>query len=329
MEPNRNDSALERILNLGMALEYSRGMTAATIREQFYPEQTKDGARATFERDKAKLRRLGLVLEVTGEADNTVTRVDRARSFIDKVDLEPSEAAAVAMALRSALSDESFPAADALRSAIVRLSQELGDGTTGSVGSRITAESNPEDQGANLEVLLGAMQRGHAVQMHYTNADGSESDRTLETYGLHLLGGRWYAVGIDSQSGDLRTFTVRNMSSLTETTRRYSIPDDFNVRDSVALPFHYARYDEYVGASPREATLIIPKDETATAPHYTRGHGSLTCRDDGSVLWRVSYVDLDELCRFAIDRGYVFAPDSDTEREHLAAMLKRVEASLG
>lgn len=329
MEPNRNDYALERILNLGMALDYSGGMTAAEIREKFYAGLEKESARQSFERDKAKLRRLGLVIETTGESEDTVTRIDRTRSFIDRVDLEPSEAAAVAMALHSALSDASFPASDALRSAIVRLSQELSDGSTGSVSSRITAEANPANQGDNLEVLLEAMEAGRTVSMHYTNADGSESDRSLAPYGLHLLGGRWYAVGVDSRSGDLRTFTVRNMSGLTLTLDRYEIPSDFCVRDHVSLPFQYGRYAEYLDAEPSSATLIIPASEAAKAPHYTRGHGTLTAQPDGSLHWHVTYVDLDELCRFAIDRGYFFTANSEAEIRRLGELLDRVEATVG
>lgn len=312
-----------------MALDVTGGMTAADILAKFYPDLDKESARQGFERDKKRLRRLGLSLKVSGEGDETKTSIDQATSFIDRVDLEPSEAAAVAMALRSALSDESFPMVDALRSAVMRLSQELSDDAPGSTGSRINAEQQAGVQGVNVELILDAMQDERAIAFHYTNADGTQSDRSMAPYGIHLLGGRWYVVGHDSQSDTVRTFTVLNMSNIATGGARYSIPEKFNIRDSVSLPFQYPRYAEYAGAAPRTATVEVPADLASRAQDETRGHGDLVPSPDGGLRWSIEYVDLDELCRFVIDRGYRFAAESTPERRHLAAMLDRLEASHG
>lgn len=329
VEPNRNDQALERVLNLAMALDATGGMTSADILDKFYPDLDKESARQGFERDKRRLRRLGLALKVSGEGDETKTSIDQARSFIDRVNLEPSEAAAVAMALRAALGDESFPLADALRSAIMRLSQELSDDTPGSTGSRINAEQYAGVQGANMELVLEAMQDQRSLSFHYTNSDGTQSDRSMAPYGVHLLGGRWYVVGLDSQSGTVRTFTVLKMSNVSGGGASFTIPKDFDIKDSISLPFQYARYAEFAGQPPRSASLIIPAESADRAAQDSRGYGTLVPQNGGSLRWTVDYVDLDELCRFVIDRGYRFAPESTDERARLAQLLGRLEASHG
>ena len=325
----RDDEALLRLVNLGMMLDHPKGRSASEVRKALYPSLSDTAYHQAFERDKNRLREVGIVLRTENVGDTTITYIDSAATYQGTLSLEPGEAAAVAVAANSALGDPAIPATAALQLGMARLIEELSGDTAPLVASKVALESGADGQGESVDTLLSALRNGAPVSFHYINAKGGHSDRTLEPYGLHFLNGRWYVVGREQGREDVVTFAVINMSAIdVGTAGTVNLPDNFTIDDHILLPFHFPPRNATESVR-REVSIEIPADRAASATSLTRGHGSLTDAGDGSLLWETFYMDADALCRFVIDAGYRFAPSATAEREHLATMLDRLEAAHG
>ena len=158
-----------------------------------------------FERDKAELRDLGVPLE-TGR--NSVFdavdgyRIARRDYELPDIDLEPDEAAAVALAARLW---DSPDLAGAARGALLKLRAagvDVHDEDT-AVQPRVRAA------GPAFGALLAAVQDGRAVTFDYRRhpADAVQP-RTLEPWGVVSWKGRWYVAGHDRGRAAPRCFRL-------------------------------------------------------------------------------------------------------------------------
>jgi proteasome accessory factor B len=160
----------------------------------------------TFERDKTELRELGIPLEVgRNSMFDTVDgyRIARRDYELGEIDLEPDEAAAVALAVRLWDSPELTGAAHGallkLRAAGVDVHQAPHAIVEPKVGT-----SEPA-----FGPLLAAVQAGQAVQFDYRRPSGADvRTRTLEPWGVVSWRGRWYVVGNDRDRGAPRCFRL-------------------------------------------------------------------------------------------------------------------------
>ena len=89
------------------------------------------------------------------------------------------------------------------------------------------------DTGTVLALAQAASQH-QRVQIRYRSFAGQDSERDLDPYGLVLHSGRWYVTGLDSQSGQVRTFRVDRVVSARPSGARFNPPGDFDPRDHVA-----------------------------------------------------------------------------------------------
>ena len=79
-----------------------------------------------------------------------------------------------------------------------------------------TAPSRRASQ-AETDVLLAVAEAArdrHAVAVTYRSADGRQSERIVEPYGVVAHSGRWYVTGADSGSGEERTFRLDRIGRL-------------------------------------------------------------------------------------------------------------------
>ena len=327
-------NALERTLKLAFLLDAAsrsgdRGAKAADIREAIYPHSPSDDAfRRQFERDKKALRNAGLVLQVHKPAEVELTYIDQQQTYRAIGNIDRGEMAAIGVAVYSALTDETFPLKFAARTALKRLIDMLGDEQDEAVSAR--TYPIPEAgrlQGEVAETVLSAIRSRKCVSISYTNAAGTASSRTVAPYGIHLLGGRWYLVGKDSLSKDVRTFAMIRIGEIEILAQGFDLPDDFDIHDAISLPFEYAPPSG--DAHERTATITIPSNRATTTQAVTRGRGLLSPQPDGSVEWTVAYRDIGRLCRFVLENGYLFAVESAAERAHLASLLAASEVRHG
>jgi predicted DNA-binding transcriptional regulator YafY len=189
---------VERLTNLlALLLETREPLTLVQIADALegqYPDKEAN-RRASFERDKAALRDIGVPIEtevLSGQhAGATAYRIDRGRYELADLELEPDEQRALQVAVAAIR-----PAAG--REALWK----LGADAAGAVdaGAAVTAFV-PEVAG--LPTLRQAAADRATVSFRYRG-----KARQLDPYGLLLRNGFWYVVGRDHEHDESRTYRV-------------------------------------------------------------------------------------------------------------------------
>jgi proteasome accessory factor B len=200
----------ERLVNLVICLLSSRQyLPAERIRRIVpgYADAPSDEAFSrTFERDKAELRDLGVPLE-TGRTPGFDAgegyRIARRDYELPEIDLEPDEAAAVALAARLW---DSPQLAEAAHGALLKLRAagvEVDPEPSMIVQPRVRA-TEPA-----LIPLITAVQAGQTVTFpHRKHPADPPTARTLEPWGVVSWRGRWYVVGRDRDRDATRCFRI-------------------------------------------------------------------------------------------------------------------------
>jgi proteasome accessory factor B len=159
-----------------------------------------------FERDKAELRDLGVPLEtgrIPGFDAGEGYRIARRDYELPDIDLEPDEAAAVALAARLW---DSPQLAGAAHGAVLKLRAagvEVDPEPSMVVQPRVRA-TEPA-----LIPLITAVQAGQPVRFaHRRHPVAPPTARTLEPWGVVSWRGRWYLVGHDRDRQATRCFRV-------------------------------------------------------------------------------------------------------------------------
>lgn len=211
--PGVSSSRAERLVNLVLCLLSTRQfLSAERIRTIVPGYADAPGDEAFFrmwERDKAELRELGVPLETGRRRLDGLDgyRIARQDYELGEIDLEPDEAAAVALAARLWDSPE---LAGAARGALVKL-RAAGvevDEDSGRIQPRVRA-GDPA-----FAPLLAAVQAGRVVRFDYRRGGpgGEVGRRTVEPWGVVSWRGRWYLVGHDRDRDDLRQFRVSRIT---------------------------------------------------------------------------------------------------------------------
>jgi proteasome accessory factor B len=200
----------ERLVNLVICLLSSRQyLPAERIRRIVpgYADASSDEAFfRMFERDKAELRDLGVPLE-TGRTPGFDAgegyRIARRDYELPEIDLEPDEAAAVALAARLW---DSPQLAEAAHGALLKLRAagvEVDPEPSMIVQPRVRA-TEPA-----LIPLITAVQAGQTVTFpHRKHPADPPTARTLEPWGVVSWRGRWYVVGRDRDRDATRCFRI-------------------------------------------------------------------------------------------------------------------------
>ncbi|SHF05519.1 helix-turn-helix transcriptional regulator [Streptoalloteichus hindustanus] len=201
---------VERLVNLVLCLLSTRQyLTAERIRGIVPGYADAPSAEAffrMFERDKAELRDLGVPLEV---GRNSVFdpadgyRIARRDYELGDVDLEPDEAAAVALAVRLWDSPELTGAAHGALLKLRAAGVDVDETAPAAVEPKVRA-SEPA-----FAPLLAAVQSGRAVSFDYRRLKGPDVlSREVEPWGVVSWRGRWYVVGHDRGRAAPRCFRL-------------------------------------------------------------------------------------------------------------------------
>jgi proteasome accessory factor B len=200
----------ERLVNLVLCLLSTRQYLPAehirSIVSGYAGAPSDEAFFRMFERDKAELRDLGVPLE-TGRSPGMEAgegyRIARRDYELPDIDLEPDEAAAVALAARLWDSPE---LAGAARGALLKLRAagvDVDAEPPTAVEPRVRA-SEPA-----LTPLISAVQAGQAVTFaHRRHPAQDPVRRSLEPWGVVSWRGRWYVVGHDRDREATRCFRV-------------------------------------------------------------------------------------------------------------------------
>jgi proteasome accessory factor B len=230
----------ERLVNLVLCLLSTRQFLPAERIRQIVPgyadARGDEAFFRMFERDKNELRELGVPLEVGRMSSfDTVDgyRIARQDYELGDIDLEPDEAAAVALAAR--LWDSPELAAPAHRAVVkLRAAGVEVDEEQGRVQPRVQA-GDPA-----FASLLAAVRAGQAVTFEHQRGGvgGPVQRRTVEPWGVVSWRGRWYLAGYDRDRKAPRSFRIsRIMEPVTPVgpPRAVTVPEGVDLMGMVRV----------------------------------------------------------------------------------------------
>lgn len=221
---------IERLINLIAALlDTSRPMTAEQIREEIagYGDQANfEAFRRAFERDKEALRAMGIPLEVVptdalgGGTEGYI--IPKSKYYLPELDLEPDELAALRLAAEAIVGGGDAPEAGLMKLTVDEPGASWG-------GARVMWGADVAAEQPLLGPLFSALIDKTAVGFSYRAANGEESARKLEPYGLVHRKGNWYLVGRDRDRDAVRAFKVSRIGGLVAKLEgAYKVPGSFD-----------------------------------------------------------------------------------------------------
>ena len=248
----------ERLVNLVLCLlstkQYLPADKIRTIVPGYGDTPTDEAFFRMFERDKSELRDLGVPLETgRNSAFDTIDgyRIARRDYELPDIELEPDEAAAVALAARLW---DSPDLAGAARGALLKLRAagvEVHDDDA-PVQPRVRAA------GPAFTVLLKAVEDGRAVAFEYRRQPGDQPRRrVLEPWGVVSWRGRWYVAGHDRGRDAPRSFRLsRILGDVTTVGPRGAVqrPENLDLLAMVGRSSHPHHHEDSQGST---ATLWL------------------------------------------------------------------------
>jgi predicted DNA-binding transcriptional regulator YafY len=164
--------------------------------------------------------------------------------------LTDDEALAVLLGLtgarRAALRPET---AVAVESATAKLQRVLPRALAGRLDALVAATSYADEgrdpttpeTGVLLTVAQAAVRR-RPLAITYRDKNDRATERVLEPYGVVALRGRWYATGLDSHSGQVRSFRLDRITTAAVREGQFSVPPGFDPAAQVAAAVSGASY---------------------------------------------------------------------------------------
>lgn len=249
-----------------------------------------------FKRDREKLAERGIhIIEIRAagaqQTEESSWTIDRRSTYAAAGALSRADAEVLLRAVDECLAREDTPFRHGLLSIRHKL-EGLGGMTAepSPLDSEATAQENPA-----AEALWSAFVLKRKIRFSYLDAKGQESKRTVAVWGVFMQDGHSYFVGLDEQSGGVRTFRDDRIVRAWRPTGRYEVPAWFDIGNYLFLPFDLAAGM----AQPVEFSLRrdLSQPEVEALIH---GRGELERATDGSWRWRVKARDLNAAASFAL-----------------------------
>jgi predicted DNA-binding transcriptional regulator YafY len=265
---------VERLTNLlALLLETSKPLSLVEIGAELagqYPD--KEGARrASFERDKAALREIGVPIEteiVAGGAyaGQTRYRIDRRRYELSDLELHPDEVRALQVAVAAVRSD-------AGKDGLWKVGGALGASLDEPLPLSAVVPDRPE-----LPVIREAVSRRTSIRFSYRGVA-----RHVDPWGLLLRGGFWYVIGYDHDRSERRTFRVDRMDGgevAVGDASTFVRPEGFDPRTAFPADPKQIGHDP---ADASEATVLIDAVRAAAVERELGTDRVTGRRSDGSI----------------------------------------------
>ena len=246
--------------------------------------------------DVRTLRRYIVLLEELGIPITTDRGRHGAYMLVPGFKLPPmmftdAEALALSMGLLAARSLGLHAGEPALASAQAKLERVMPDSLKRrlrAVETTVSIESpNALAMHANATTLMLLTHAAHAterVHLHYRSAQGEESERDFDTYGLGFRVGAWYAVGYCHLRHGVRGFRVDRIIETRPLPVRFTQPKIFDVLDWL---------NRSIATLPRahRVEVLLHTDLAKARDAFSPAIGLFEAADDG-VLLRVRTDDL-------------------------------------
>ncbi|TKK91272.1 YafY family transcriptional regulator [Herbidospora galbida] len=236
--------------------------------------------------------------------------------------LTDDEAAASVLGLRAARRlGLAAGAADAalakiLRVLPVRLRDEVG-ALEETLDFTLAARPGVTPASRAVLTLAAAIRDRRRLTLRYRSWKGEDTERDLDGHGLVFHSGRWYVTGHDHRSGQLRTFRVDRIASVTAGEETYDIPEDADPVRHVISSLARVPYAHTV-----EVVLHVPLAEAAR--RIPPSVAALTATLDGTLM-TMRAESLDGAATMLAGLGHPFTVVSPPE---LRACVRRLAESL-
>ncbi|WP_410814259.1 helix-turn-helix transcriptional regulator [Micromonospora sp. 067-2] len=138
-------------------------------------------------------------------------------------------------------------------------------------------ESERGPTSGTLLALASAARHRHRVAVDYRSWRGERSHRELDPYGLVFHAGRWYVTGHDHRRGEVRTFRLDRIGSVTTGAATFTVPDGFEAvawvtRSLAGVPYTH------------EVEVVLETDLLAARRRIPPSVAELTASTDGVLL---------------------------------------------
>jgi predicted DNA-binding transcriptional regulator YafY len=168
--------------------------------------------------------------------------------------------------------------------------------------------------------LADAIRQRRPAVIGYTDRSGRHSDRTLHPYGIVAHAARWYVTGLDTASGESRTFRLDRIQRVRTIDGRFTVPDGFRPADAVltglaGTPWRYA------------VTVAVHGPADQMRSRLPKGLATVEDDGEGRVLVRLRAERLDWLPAVLAGLGLPFAVHEPPElREVVRTWAARIAA---
>jgi predicted DNA-binding transcriptional regulator YafY len=246
--------------------------------------------------DIRTLRRYIVLLEELGIPITTERGRHGAYMLVAGFKLPPmmftdAEALALSMGLLAARSLGLHAGESALASAQAKLERVMPESLKRrlrAVETSVSIESPGslvvQANATSLMLLTHAAHAAERVHLHYRSAQGEESRRDFDTYGLGFRGGAWYAVGYCHLRHGVRGFRVDRIVETVPMPARFTRPKGFDVLEWL---------NRSIATLPRahRVEVLLHTDLAKAREAFSPAIGLFEAVDDG-VLLRVRTDDL-------------------------------------
>lgn len=312
---------VERLTNLlALLLETNQALSLVQIVGELsgqYPPGDQ-ARRASFERDKAALRDIGVPIEteIVGGgpyAGQTVYRIDRRAYELADLDLDPDEMRALQVAVAAVRTGSA-----AGREAIWKLG--------GALGEERSAVSAVVPDRPELPVIRAAVASRSTIGFSYRG-----EARRLDPWGLLLRGGFWYVIGHDHDRDGQRTFRVDRFDPDPDgiavgEAGSYERPPSFDPRSAFPADPKEIGHDAFDGVQ----ALVRVDHVRAAAIERELGAERVVRRDDDGIVVSVPASNLPAFRSWVLgllDHAVVLEPVD--VREGIVDWLAAVAAGKG
>jgi predicted DNA-binding transcriptional regulator YafY len=243
--------------------------------------------------------------------------------------LGDDEAVAVAVALTGPGGGDAVGEPSAADRALVKLTRLLPLALRERVRALVAATDVLADGRADTSpdpelalTLAGAVRDHRRVRIDHTRQDGRSQVRDVDPYGLVVHARRWYLVGHDHRSGELRTFRVDRIASAAVLANRFAPPVGLDVVDHV-------RHGLTLGAWTHRTEVWLDTDAATARARLPTTVGELHPCPGGGVLLVSGAEDLDGMARMLTSLPWAFAVRSPAAlADALAAHVDRLAGAV-
>ena len=294
-----------------------RPATAAEIRQRVegYALMTDDAFKRRFYEDRAELAALGIgvAVDTEGDGDTELYCLPASAYYLPAIDLTPDELSALAACLF--VLEHRFAYSEPLRLALLSLTHgrpELLFPATATPVSVLPQREAQRAAGA-LPKLQQAVAAGKTVTFDYYSIGRDEQlERTVDPYGLLLVGDEWYLVAWCHLRQAIRTFRLSRLRSRVGFATR--APHDFAAPARFTIDDYLDRPPWQLGESAGSAAVRVTADmawwveahfsRCGTIAAATQGGDDATGGDAGAaILYSTSYNSARQLVSWVLSMG--------------------------